>query len=294
MGHHHSHEQEKGGNIKVAFFLNISFTIIEIIGGILTNSVAILSDALHDLGDSLSLGLAWYFEKKAKKGRSENFSFGYKRFSLLGALINAIVLIIGSIFILREAIPRIINPEPVDTKGMILLAILGIFVNGLAVLRLKKGTSLNEKVISLHLLEDVFGWIAVLIGAIAIYYFNIPIIDPILSFLIAGFILFNVYKNLNKVIKVIMQGTPINTNLEKITSYFNSVNQIHDIHDLHIWSMDGEYNVLTAHIVLKEGLKTNNANTLKTELKENLFDLGINHSTLEFENINDKCIFQEH
>ena len=200
MGHHHSHEQEKGGNIKVAFFLNISFTIIEIIGGVLTNSVAILSDALHDLGDSLSLGLAWYFEKKSKKGRSKNFSFGYKRFSLLGALINAIVLIIGSIFILREAIPRIINPEPVDTKGMILLAILGIFVNGLAVLRLKKGTSLNEKVISLHLLGDVFGWIAVLIGAIAIYYFNSPIIDPILSFLIAGFILFNVYKNLNKVI----------------------------------------------------------------------------------------------
>lgn len=155
--HHHQHHHSDVKNIKVAFFLNVTFTIVEIIGGFFTNSIAILSDAVHDLGDSLSLGMAWYFQKKAKNGSDKLFSYGYKRFSLLGAIINSIVLIVGSIFILTEAIPRLFHPEQAEVKGMFLLAILGLIVNGAAVLRLKKGHSINEKVVSLHLLEDVLG-----------------------------------------------------------------------------------------------------------------------------------------
>ena len=153
MGHNHNHSHGNStGNIAVAFFLNLAFTIIEFIGGFYTNSLAIMSDALHDLGDSLSLGLSWYFQKKSTKKATKKYSYGYKRFSLLGAIINSIVLVIGSVFIIKEAIPRVINPESADAKGMMWLAVLGIIVNGAAVLKLKKGTVKIIKLLFLLLL----------------------------------------------------------------------------------------------------------------------------------------------
>ena len=149
---HHSHANYQDvNNIKTAFWLNFSFTIIEIIGGILTNSVAILSDAVHDLGDSISLGLAWHFQKISKKGRNKKYTYGYRRYSIIGALITSIIILISSIFILQQAFSRFSNPEEVNPEGMIYIAILGIIVNGAAVLRLKKGHSLNERVVMLHL-----------------------------------------------------------------------------------------------------------------------------------------------
>ena len=197
MGHNHHHHSHGSSteNIAVAFFLNLAFTIIEFIGGFYTNSLAIMSDALHDLGDSLSLGLSWYFQKKSTKRANKKYSYGYKRFSLLGAVINSIVLVIGSVFIIKEAIPRIINPENADAKGMMWLAVLGIIVNGAAVLKLKKGTSINERVVSLHLLEDVLGWVVVLLASIVMQFWDVPVLDPVLSIAIAGFVLFNVYIN---------------------------------------------------------------------------------------------------
>lgn len=191
---HLTHNHENQGNIKVAFFLNLSFTIAEIIGGLWTNSVAILSDAVHDLGDSLSLGLAWYFDAFSKKGPDEKYSFGYARFSLLAALINSLVLVGGSVLVLTRSVPRIFNPEPIDAKGMFVFAILGILINGLAVLKLKKGTSLNEKVVSWHLMEDVLGWVVILVASIVLMFVDIPILDPILSVLITIYVLFHVLK----------------------------------------------------------------------------------------------------
>ena len=155
-GHHHHH----GGNIRVAFWLNTGFAILELIGGFYTNSVAILSDALHDLGDSLSLGTAWYFERKSKQKRDAIYTYGYQRFSLVWAFINSIILIVGSVLILKEAFGRLFAPEHPDTTGMMIFAVFGILVNGAAMLRLKRGESINEKVISLHFLEDVLGWAA--------------------------------------------------------------------------------------------------------------------------------------
>ena len=199
MAHHHNHGHHHAtGNIKVAFFLNLSFTIIELIGGFYTNSLAIMSDAVHDLGDSLSLGLSWYFQKVSNKKATTNFSYGFARFSLLGAIINSVVLTVGSIFIISEAIPRIISPEVSDAVGMMWFAILGIIVNGVAVLRLKRGTSINERVVALHLLEDVLGWVAVLIASIVMQFWDLPILDPILSLLIAAYVLFNVFKNIKE------------------------------------------------------------------------------------------------
>ena len=294
MGHNHDHSHHHSeGNVKVAFFLNLSFTIIEIIGGLYTNSLAILSDALHDLGDSFSLGLSWYFQKLSKKGRTKTFSYGYKRFSLLGAIINSIVLVAGSIFILTRAIPELFNPGETNVEGMLYLAILGILVNGAAVFKLRKGESLNEKVVSLHLLEDVLGWVAVLIGSIIMMYTDAPFIDPLLSVLISVFVLYNVYKNLKKSLLVILQGIPEDVSLEDIKEKLKDISEITDIHDNHVWSMDGEYNILTIHLQLDKDYKLSEQAKLKEKVRTQLKDESINHITLEFEGQDENCELED-
>lgn len=290
MGHHHHHETK---NLKAAFFLNLAFTIIEIIGGFFTNSVAILSDALHDLGDSLSLGLSWYFQNVAKKGRSKKFSYGYGRFSLLGAIINAVVLLTGSIFIITEAIPRILNPETPDTQGMIYLAILGVIVNGAAVLKLKKGVSINEKVVSLHLLEDALGWIAVLIGAIIMHFYDVPIIDPLLSLGIATFILINVFRNLKQSFRIILQGTPKGIPINKIIESIENIEGIKSVHDCHMWTLEGEQNIFSAHLVVDENHQIKDLIAVKTKVRKLLHDAGVEHATLEFETEEEDCQLED-
>ncbi|GFD83699.1 cation diffusion facilitator family transporter [Tenacibaculum sp. Mcav3-52] len=291
--HHHSHGNSTG-NIAVAFFLNLAFTIIEFIGGFYTNSLAIMSDALHDLGDSLSLGLSWYFQKKSTKKANKKYSYGYKRFSLLGAIINSIVLVIGSVFIIKEAIPRIINPESADAKGMMWLAVLGIIVNGAAVLKLKKGTSINERVVSLHLLEDVLGWVVVLLASIVMQFWNVPVLDPVLSIAIAGFVLYNVYKNIKESLRIILQGTPENISVEEIQQRIVSMKGVESIHDCHLWTMDGEYNVFTAHLVLKDKETSwEKWYKMKQEIKQVLHDdFHFEHITLELEFTSQECDYE--
>lgn len=288
MGHHHDHHHPTG-NIKVAFFLNLAFTIIEIVGGLLTNSLAILSDALHDLGDSLSLGLSWYFQKLSTKGRTETFSYGYKRFSLLGAIINALVLVAGSVIILVHAIPRLVNPAETNAQGMLALAVLGVIMNGAAALRLRKGESLNEKVVSLHLLEDVLGWVAVLIGSVLMIYFDWPFIDPLLSVLITVFMLYNVYKSLKKSLVIILQGTPEAMDIEEVRDKLREIKEVIDVHDCHAWSMDGQYNVLTIHLVLDKDYRLSEQAVLKRRVEENLQNESIHHLTIAFETQDEHC-----
>lgn len=289
--HHHNHSDVK--NIKTAFFLNLFFTCIEIVGGFFTNSIAILSDAIHDLGDSISLGLAWYLQKVAKKGSDTSYSYGYKRFSLLGAIINSIVLFTGSIIILTVAIPRIIHPETTNTEGMFMLAILGILVNGAAVFRLKKGNSMNEKVVLLHMLEDVFGWTAILIGSIVMHFFDVPILDPIMSIGIACFVLFNVIKNLHHSLRIILQGIPLELDITAISDHLTQLNAVDSIHDLHLWSVDGEYNVLTVHLVLNSSMELEKLTDMKCQIRQSLQEKGIQHATIEFEIANEKCCFEK-
>ncbi len=294
MGHNHDHSHNHSeGNVKVAFFLNLSFTIIEIIGGLYTNSLAILSDALHDLGDSLSLGLSWYFQKLSKKGRTKTFSYGYKRFSLLGAIINSIVLVVGSIFILTKAIPELFNPEETNVEGMLYLAILGIVVNGAAVFKLRKGETLNEKVVSLHLLEDVLGWVAVLIGSLIMMFTEAPFIDPLLSILISLFVLYNVYRNLKKSLLVILQGIPEDVSLDEIRAQLKGISEITDIHDCHFWSLDGEYNILTIHLRLDKDYKLSEQAKLKDTVRSKLKNESINHITIEFEGQDENCELED-
>lgn len=285
--HHNHHADVK--NIKVAFFLNFGFTILEIAGGFFTNSIAILSDAVHDLGDSLSLGLAWYFQKVAQKNSDNSYSYGYKRFSLLGAIINSIVLVVGSIFILTAAIPRIFNPEQTKVEGMFILAIIGILVNGAAVFRLKKGNSINEKVVSLHLLEDVLGWAAILVGSVVMYFFDVPVLDPIMSVGIACFVLFNVYKNIKQSLRIILQGIPEEIDMTIVSEELTKMPEIDSVHDLHIWSVDGNYNVLTVHVVLSQLSELNKTADLKLKIRETLEQKGIQHATIEFETKEESC-----
>lgn len=287
--HHYGHTDVK--NIRAAFFLNLSFTIIELVGGLITNSVAILSDAVHDLGDSFSLGLSWYFQKVAKRPRTKEYTYGYKRFSLLGAVINSVVLLVGSILILTHAIPRLFNPQHPDVKGMLLLAVLGVIINGMAVLRLRKGSSINERVVSLHLLEDVLGWLAVLIGAGIMYFVDAPFIDPLLSILISLYILCNVYRNIRQSLRIILQGSPSHLDMEEVKRSLLEIGEVQDVHDLHAWSVDGEYNVMTVHVVLRSALPMEAQHRLKLEIRDKLLSMGVQHCTIEFEVVDEECAY---
>jgi cobalt-zinc-cadmium efflux system protein len=286
MGHSHKHHHSSSTeNIKVAFFLNLFFTIIEFIGGVYTNSLAITSDAIHDLGDSLSLGMAWYFQKISTKKATKKYSYGFKRFALLGAIINSVILLIGAVFIILKAIPRILNPEESDAKGMMWFAILGIIVNGAAVLKLQKGTSINERVVSLHMLEDVLGWVGVLIASIIMQFWDFPILDPILSLLIALYILFNVFKNGKESIRIILQGTPMAVSVDEIKTKILENKEIKSIHDCHLWTMDGDYNIITVHLLLVDkSISWQKADQVKKEIRKVLHDdFQLEHITLEIE-----------
>jgi len=281
--HDHHHHHHATGNIKVAFWLNTGFALLELAGGFYTNSIAIMSDALHDFGDSLSLGLAYYLQKKSEKKKDQQFTYGYKRFSILGAFITSIILTVGSILIIIEAIERFSNPQQPYVPGMIVLAVIGITVNGAALLRLKKGHTISEKAISLHFLEDVLGWVAVLVGAIVMSFVDVPILDPVLSIGIGMFILFNVYKNIRAVLKIILQAVPDNLTEVELRKQIAGFTEIIEIHDIHSWSMDGTYNVVTFHAVVDENRTPVELEHLKAKIKRKLLQNNVSHVTIEFE-----------
>lgn len=287
MAHHHAHEGK--GNIGIAFFLNLGFTVLEIIGGFWTNSMAILSDALHDLGDSLSLGFAWYLDKFSKKGPDEKFSFGYARFSLLAALVNSLVLVGGSVLVLVRSVPRIIEPEAVHPQGMLLLAVFGIVINGLAVLGLKKGSSLNERVVSWHLMEDVLGWVVVLIASIVLLFVDVPVLDPILSIGITIYILFNVVKNLKEVLNVLLQGVPKDMSIRDMEQSMSAVPDLLSVHHTHIWSLEGEKVLLSTHVLVRDDIGREAIIALKQHIKDTLRGKGIEHVTVEIEYEGEEC-----
>jgi cobalt-zinc-cadmium efflux system protein len=287
MSHHHHHHA--AGNIKIVFFLNLSFTLLEIVGGLWTNSIAILSDALHDLGDSVALGLSWYLANVSQKKRDDKFSYGYKRFSLLGALISSLILLVGSTIILFEAIPRLFHPENVHVEGMIFLAILGVAVNGAAVLRLRSGSTQNERVVMLHLLEDALGWIAVLIVAVVMLFVNLPVLDPILSVAITFYILWNVFKNLRETVNVFLQSIPSNMDTAQLETILIEKLPIISIHDWHLWTMDGEYHVLSFHVVVADKLPSDEIVRLKKQIRDTLKQHNIQHTTIEIEYENEFC-----
>ena len=295
MGHNHSHhhhapgENESPKNIIVAFWLNTGFALLEIAGGLYTNSMAILADAVHDLGDSLSLGLAYYFQKKSQRKKDELYTYGYQRFSLLGAFINSLILIISSIFIIRESITRFFQPEPPDAVGMVVFAIIGVAVNAYALVRLKKGKSINERVVALHFVEDVLGWVAVLAGSIVMVFVDAPVIDPVLSLLISLYILYNVFRNLRSTFRILLQRRPDAVDEEVVRKNVLSVPGVKDLHDLRFWTMDGQYNVMTLHVVVEQHQSIEERERIKQDVKHNLEHLEFRHTTVEIESEDADC-----
>jgi cobalt-zinc-cadmium efflux system protein len=293
MHSHHHDEKRPTGNLEFAFWINAIFALIELAGGLATHSFAVLSGALHDFGDSIALGLAWYFQRISGRKRDETYSFGYKRFSVLSALINSLIMFGGSCVILFHAVPRIIHPEPVHAAGMSVLAILGIAVNGLAVLRLKKGSTQNEKVISIHFLEDVLGWIAVLVISIVLRFYEIPVIDPLLSLAITVFILYRLFGSLKETFRILLQGVPDVKQANEIRKRIGSLKEVTDMHDLHLWTMDGVYHVATFHLEVAEELSLQETENLKNSVRSELQSLGIAHSTIEIELQGRECAMND-
>ncbi len=285
----HNHEQHNAKNIKIAFFLNLFFAVFEIIGSLFTSSLSILSTGLHDLGDSLSLGASWFLQNYSQKKKNEKFSYGYKRFSLLGAVINSMIIMIGSFFIISEGIKRIQNPIHSNAQGMILFAIIGITINLIAALRVRKGKSLSEKVIVWHLLDDVFGWAAVIIVAIIMIFRDMHILDPILSILVSLYILWNILKNFKKTVAIFLQATPESTNVALLEKNIMKIPGIQAIHDTHLWSLDGEYNVLTTHIVISQKTTNEEDLAIKCKVKELVAKENIQHATIEIESEGEIC-----
>jgi cobalt-zinc-cadmium efflux system protein len=270
-------------NIRLAFFLNLGFVIIEIIGGLWTNSITIISDALHDLGDSFSLGLSWGLEKFSRKKKDGRYSYGYGRYSLLAALINGLILIAGSVYILSKAVPRLFNPEQINVRGMLLLAVGGVIVNGIAAIRVNRGKSLNEKIIALHLFEDVVGWLVVLVMSIVMIFKYIPLLDPILSIMFIIYILYKTIINLKKTFSVFLQAVPEGISIAGIEEKLLNIEKVVSLHNLHIWSMDSLNHVLTVHVVVEDDTTVNEIRDIKRKAKETIESMNIQHSTIEIE-----------
>ncbi len=289
MGHEHSHSPKGSKNILVAFYLNATFSILELIGGYLTNSVAIYSDALHDFGDSLALLFSYFAEKLSLKDPDAKFTFGYRRFSILSAFINGVILLSGSLYVIYEAIGRIFSPEVVKAEGMLGLAIIGIIVNSVAAYRLSKDEGINTKMVMYHLLEDLFGWIAVFIVSIILLFKPWYMLDSILSILISLIILRGVYKSLIKVGMIFLQKFPDNLELEKIKEKILEFNLVEDIHAIKGWSIDDETYYLRFHIRVPEDTVIKELDLLKPKIKRILLESNVKYSTLEFESL-DNCV----
>lgn len=288
--HNHNHSHSSGSkNIAYAFFLNLFFAIVELVGGVWTNSMAILSDALHDFGDCLSLGVAWGLQKKSLNGRDDKYSYGYKRFSLLGSVFLSGVLTVSSVFILIEAVKRLFEPQQVYAQGMLWMAVFGVIVNGIAAFRLVKGHSFNERAVFLHMMEDFLGWIGVLVVSIVMVFIDLPILDPILSIAISIWMLLNVYKNLKGTFIVFLQGVPSGLDIAELKIKILNIGGVDSIHDLHIWTLDGESHIMTLHIVIEEGINQQDKNSIKNSLSEIGKQYGISHTTVEYEVAGDMC-----
>ena len=285
--HHHHHESTKW--IWTAFFLNLGFAIIEWIGGFWTNSIAIVSDAIHDLWDSLAIGLAYIFEKISKRKANEKYTYWYARFSILGALITVLILIIVSFFILKNAIARFSNPSEINSVWMLVLAVIGLGINWFAARKTAKWEWLNEKAITLHLLEDVLGRAAVLVWSVLIYFFHWNFIDSLLSIWICIFILINACKLLKWIVDIFLEKTPEWISHDEVLKEIKKLEWVLDIHHIHLWTLDGNKNYITIHALIDKKLSVPKIIALKKTIKDALKKQNISHCVIEFEWEDEKC-----
>lgn len=273
-------------NILIAFILNLCFSIFEFFGGLFTGSIAIISDSIHDLGDALSIGISFFLERGSKKKPNSKYTYGYIRYSVLGSLITTVILLVGSLLVIAGSIHRVINPIEVNYSGMVLIACIGVVVNFLAAYFTHGEGSLNQKSVNLHMLEDVLGWVVVLVGAILMNFTDISVIDPIMSIGVAMFILINTIKNLGSVMNLFMDKTPKNVDIDEIIEHLIEIENVIDVHHIHVRSIDGYSNYGTLHLVIDN---LSEYKRVKDKAKEVLKELNVPHTTIEFELNDENC-----
>ncbi|MBQ8267308.1 MAG: cation transporter [Clostridia bacterium] len=271
-------------NILIAFILNLSFSIFEFIGGIFTGSVAIMSDAVHDIGDAASIGFSYFLERKSKRQPDSTYTYGYARYSVLGGVVTTFILLFGSAAVIVNAIQRIINPTPINYNGMILFGVIGVAVNFLAAHFTHGGESINQKAVNLHMLEDVLGWVVVLVGAVVMRFTDFKLLDPIMSIGVAIFILINAIKNLKAVLDIFLEKVPAHISVEEIKNHICEIDDVVDAHHIHLRTLDGHNIYATMHIVTDS-----DPHTIKEKVREELAEHGITHSTLELEASTEHC-----
>ena len=271
-------------SILIAFILNLVFSVFEFAGGIFTNSIAIISDSIHDMGDAISIGISYFLEKKSKNPPDEKDTYGYARYSVIGSTSTTTILILGSVLVIYNAVKRLITPSPVNYNGMIVFAVFGVIVNSLAVFITHDGHSLNQKAVSLHMLEDVLGWIVVLIGSVLMHFTDIAIIDPIMSIIVAVIIFINAVKNLKESVYLFLEKAPSDINTSDIINSLSDIEGIIDIHHIHIWSLNNDNNCASLHVVTNH-----DTFEIKEKIRYKLSEHNINHITIETEKVNEAC-----
>ena len=275
-------------SILIAFILNLAFSVFELAGGLYTGSVAILSDALHDLGDAMSIGVSFFLERKSTYKPDAIHTYGYARYSVLGGLITTAILLAGSVVVIGSAVVRIANPVSIRYDSMILLALIGVAVNMGAAYFTRHGDSLNQKAVNLHMLEDVLGWLVVLVGAIVMRFTDFALIDPILSIAVSVYIVFHALKNLKEIGDLFLVKTPQDICVEEIREHLCHIPGVQEVHHIHIWSLDGRRNLATMHVVAQ-----GDAHSIKDALRQELAEHGIDHATLELEAPGEHCHYTD-
>lgn len=271
-------------NILIAFLLNLSFSVFELVGGLFTGSVAILSDSVHDIGDAVSIGAAFFLERKSKQQPNERYTYGYAGYSVIGSVLTTLILLIGSLTVIYHAVLRILHPTEINYGGMILFAIVGACVNLVAAFFTRSGDSLNQKAVNLHMLEDVLGWIVVLIGAIIMHFTDFYLIDPLMSIGVALFILLSALKNLKESLSLFLEKTPDGICVNELREHIEAIDGVLDVHHIHVWSIDGCNNYATMHVVAN-----GHGSAIKSKIRDELREHGIGHVTIELEDEDEHC-----
>ena len=262
----------------VAFFLNLSYAIVEFIAGGIFGSSAVLADSVHDLGDAIAIGISAFLETISNREEDRRYTLGYKRFSLLGALVTSVILIIGSILVILENITKIFNPQPVNDEGILWLGIIAVSTNVLASLVVRKGKTKNESILSLHFLEDTLGWLAVILMAIILRFTDWYILDSLLSLVISIFILTKALPRFWSALKIFLEAVPEGVEADNLEKDLETLTNVKSVNQLNIWSMDGLENNAIIHICIKDWEKIMET---KEAVRQFLEERGVQNITIE-------------
>ena len=265
-------------SIWLAFFLNLSYAIVEFIAGGIFGSSAVLADSVHDLGDAIAIGISAFLETISNREEDGQYTLGYKRFSLLGAILTAVILMIGSVLVILENITKIVHPQPVNEEGVLWLGIIAVSINVLASLVVRKGKTKNESILSLHFLEDTLGWLAVILMAIILRFTDWYILDPLLSLVISIFILTKVIPRFWSALKIFLDAVPEGVATGDLAKDLEALTNIKSVNQLSIWSMDGLENNALVHVCIKDWEQMMET---KEAVRQFLEERGVQNITIE-------------